>query len=84
MQTWQRQLRFDPIPPLLSVNDEALRFFVKRDLLEEEEEPIDRLWRMPGALKILKKQQADGSWIRHGERKDTAINYHLIECEGRE
>jgi hypothetical protein len=79
MKTWQRQLRFDPIPSLLSVDDEALQYFVKRDLLEEEVEPIDRLWRLPEALKILEKQQADGSWIRHGEREDTAINYHLID-----
>jgi hypothetical protein len=79
MKTWQRQLRFDPIPPLLSADDEALQYFVKRDLLEEEVEPIDRLWQLPEVLKILEKQHADGSWIRHGERKDTAINYHLIE-----
>jgi hypothetical protein len=79
MKTWQRQLRFDPIPPLLSADNEALQYFVKRDLLEEEVEPIDRLWQLPEALKILEQQQADGSWIRRGERKDTAINYHLIE-----
>jgi len=79
MGTWRRQIKFDPIPPLLAVQDEALQYFVKRDLLEEGVEPIDRLWQLPGALKILKQQQPDGSWIRHGEKKDSAVNYHLIE-----
>jgi hypothetical protein len=79
LSTWQRQFQFDPIHPLLSVQDEALQYFVKRDLLEEEVEPIDCLWQLPGALKILKTQQADGSWIRRGEKIDIAVNYQLIE-----
>jgi len=79
METWRRQLRFDPIAPLLSADDEALQYFVKRDLLEQEVGPIDSLWQSAGALKILQKQQADGSWIHHSKKEGTAVNYHLVE-----
>lgn len=64
MESWQRQLRFDPIPALLSSGDEALQYFVRRDLLEEGVGPIRRLWQLPEPQRILKKQQPDGSWDR--------------------
>jgi len=40
---------------------------------------VSRLWRLPTAQKILKKQQPDGSWPRPGGLKHQAINYGLIE-----
>ncbi len=80
MQSWRRQLRVDPIPGLLASGDEALQYFVRRDLLDEEVGPICRLWELPGAQKILKKQAPDGSWDRSGsKKKHKAINYNLIE-----
>jgi Prenyltransferase and squalene oxidase repeat len=81
MESWQRQLRFDPIPALLASGDEALQYFVRRDLLQEEVGPIGRLWQLPEAQKILKKQQPDGSWDRSvSKKKHEAINYNLIEA----
>ena len=78
MRSWQRQLRFDPIPALLSSEDEALQYFVRRDLLEEVVGPICRLWQLPEAKKILKKQQPDGSWDRSvSKKKHEDINYNL-------
>ncbi len=80
MESWQRQLRFDPIPALLSSGNEAQQYFVRRDLLQEQVGPISRLWQLPEAQKILKKQQPDGSWDRSiSQKKHTAINYNLIE-----
>jgi hypothetical protein len=80
MEGWRGQLRFDPIPALLESGDQALQYFVKRDLLEEEAGPMDCLWQLPGAQKILKKQQADGAWDRPASQKVHAdINYGLIE-----
>ena len=80
MEGWRGQLRFDPIPALLASGEEALQYFVKRDLLEEEAGPIDCLWQLPEAQKILKKQQADGAWDRPVSQKvHVAINYRLIE-----
>jgi len=79
VNNWRKQLRFDPLPPLLSSGNEALLYFVRRDLLGEDVGSVQRLWQLPGAQKILKKQLADGSWPRAGEQKHPAINYPLIE-----
>jgi hypothetical protein len=79
MEAWRESLRYDPIPPLLAADDEALRYFTRRDLLGEPVEPIERLWELPGAQKIVKRQQNDGSWKRSGKEKHPAINYKLIE-----
>jgi len=80
MESWRGQLRFDPIPALLASGDEALQYFVRRDLLEEEVGPICRLWQLPAAQKILKEQVPDGSWDRSvSKKKHKDINYNLIE-----
>jgi hypothetical protein len=79
MNSWQSQLIYDPLTPLLSSGKEALIYFSRRDLLDEDVGPIDRLWQLTEAQKILKKQLPDGSWPRSGEQKHPAINYHLIE-----
>jgi len=79
MDAWRAPFRVDPIPVLLSSGNEALVYFVRRDLLGENAGPVDRLWQLPEAQKILKKQLADGSWPRSGVKKHPAINYHLIE-----
>jgi hypothetical protein len=79
MASWQEALRFDPIPPLLSSGNEAIHYFARRDLLDEDPGPIERLWQLPAAQRILRKQQPDGSWPRPGVQKHEAINYGLIE-----
>jgi hypothetical protein len=79
MDNWQRQLKFDPIAPLLSSGNEALRYFTRRDLLGDPVGPVSRVWELPEAQRILRKQLADGSWPRSGGEKHPAINYHLIE-----
>ena len=79
MDNWRKQLRFDPLPPLLSSGNEALQYWARRDLLGEPVGPVHRLWQLPEAQRILKKQQADGSWPRPGEKKHPAINHRLIE-----
>jgi hypothetical protein len=80
MESWRKQLPCNPIPPLLAFPDEALRFFVRRDLLGEDPGPVDRLWELPGARKILRQQQADGSFaVPAGKQKHPAINHRLVE-----
>jgi hypothetical protein len=76
---WKKKLRYDPVPPLLAFPDEALRYFVRRDLSAESTGPVNRLWELPGARKILNKQRPDGSFPRPGKTKHPAINYSLIE-----
>jgi hypothetical protein len=79
MRGWRELFSVDPLPSLLSSGDEALVYFTRHDLLCEDPGPIDRLWQLPAAQKLLRKQQPDGSWPRSGERKHPAINYRLIE-----
>ena len=79
MNAWRKSFRFDPLPPLLNCGDAAVKYFARRDLLDERVGPVSALWQLPAAQKILKKQQADGSWPRAGEHPHSAINYGLIE-----
>lgn len=81
MNPWQKQLHFNPIPPLLQADDEALRFFVRRDILEEDVGPVDRLWSLPQAAKLINKQQPDGSWTYPGAKPSVRSqeNYDQIE-----
>ncbi|HNS51180.1 MAG TPA: hypothetical protein PKO09_08345 [Anaerolineae bacterium] len=76
---WRRQLRLDPIPALLACGDEALLYWVKRDLLCVQAGPVDRLWRLPEALRILRKQQPDGSWIFPGNQQQRDKDRCLVE-----
>ncbi len=79
MDTWRKQFKYDPLPPLLSSGNAAVQYFTRRDPLGERVGPVSQLWKLPEAQKILKKQQADGSWPRPGKAEHPAINYGLIE-----
>ncbi len=78
MDEWISRLKHDPIKPLLDSQDGAVEYFTRRDLLGEDVGPIVRVWAMPGAIRILKKQQADGSW-RPASKKCAGVNYRLVE-----
>jgi hypothetical protein len=62
MDSWLKQLRYDPLPRLTSSENKALLFFVKRDLLSEWDTSIKDLWTLPEVTKILKKQLDNGAW----------------------
>jgi hypothetical protein len=79
MDRWRKQFKFDPIPPLLSSGDEALQYFIRRDLLGEPVGPVQCLWELPAAQKILRRQQANGSWPNPRQDNHPAINGPLIE-----
>jgi hypothetical protein len=81
MEGWRKQLRFDPLPQLLSSENEALTYFVKRDLSGEEVGPTETLWQLPPVVKIAGKQQEDGSWRYPGgkEHVRSGHNYNQLE-----
>jgi len=81
MRNWQRPLRYDPIPPLVSSTDKALEYFVKRDLLDGNVGPIDQVWQLPEARRMVKKQQADGSWKYPGKKTAVYPEYHYSLVE---
>jgi hypothetical protein len=62
MNEYLKHLKHDPIKPLLESKNEALIFFARRDLLDENGLDVKDLWEAPEALKILKRQREDGSW----------------------
>jgi hypothetical protein len=68
MTDWRKQLRCDPLPALLNSSNKAIVYFTRRDLLNEQVEPIDSVWELPEPQKILRKQQADGSWKLEAEK----------------
>jgi len=70
MGEWRCKLKYDPIESLLSNKNKAIQYFVKRDLLEENVEPVETLWDLPSATKILQKQQDNGSWKNPGKKVD--------------
>lgn len=81
MKSWKEQFRFDPIPTLLSTENKAILYFVKKDLLEKKVESTDILWELPEVQKILRKQQDNGSWKYPGGKEDmrTQENYNQLE-----
>lgn len=56
-----RQLRYDPIAPLLAADDAALTLTVRRDLLGEQI-PAGSLGESAGVHRIVARQQPDGRW----------------------
>lgn len=78
---WLDALTMNPLPALLAWNDPALRFFVRRDLLEEPAGPVEALWQAPAAARLVQKQQAGGSWRYSGKsyNPETGTHYDLLE-----
>ncbi len=81
MKPWQKQLKFDSIPALLEKNGPAIEYFTRRDLLEERVNRIQDIWELPVVQRILKRQQANGSWKSPSKnrKKHPAVNFDLTE-----
>ncbi|TFH08413.1 MAG: hypothetical protein E4H14_06465 [Candidatus Thorarchaeota archaeon] len=67
---WQRFLKYNPLLQFDHVTDSALQFQVRRDLKGEDSEPSASLWELSPVLKILNKQQEDGSWKYPKKKED--------------
>jgi hypothetical protein len=81
MHEWRKQLHIDPLPVLFSSDNEALRYFVRRDLLEEPVGPVAALWELPQVAKVLGKQREDGSWKYPGGKPELRYrdNYEQLQ-----
>jgi|WetSurMetagenome_2_1015567.scaffolds.fasta_scaffold03189_12 hypothetical protein len=80
-QKWSEQLKFNPVPVLLSSGNKAIEYFTKRDLLDETVEPITCIWQLPEVQKIFRKQQPDGSWKHTGKETVTYPKHHYSLAE---
>ena len=76
MIKWLTQLKFDPTRTLLSSGNDAIVYFTKRDLLEQEVAPINHIWQLPDVQKTLRNQQTDGSWKYTGKKSVSYPKYH--------
>lgn len=78
---WKKHLKVDPIKALQVAPDKALSYFVRRDLLEEQVEPIESLWELAEPTKLLQKQAENGCWHYPSKAKsnDPVFNYDLFE-----
>ena len=78
---WIDLLTASPLPALLGGGDPALVYFVRRDLLEQGVGQVETLWSLPEAVRLVDKQQADGSWRYPGksDHPAPAANYDLLE-----
>lgn len=81
MTDWRAALLYDPIPPLLASGDRPIVYFTHRDLLGQATDPVQTLWDLPQAQRIVRKQQLDGSWKYPGGRHSlrSATNYNQLE-----
>ena len=80
-KNWQNLLAVDPVSTLLNSGEKAIYYFTRRDLLNESVPPINSVWELPEAQKLLKKQQPDGSWEKPGNQKEVYPQwyYKLVE-----
>lgn len=78
---WQSVLKHDPLPRLLTTDNEAVAFFARRDLLEESEERPDALWDLSKARRLVSRQGPNGSWKYPGGNPKIRSfeNYDQIE-----
>ncbi len=79
MVRWSKNLKFDPLPPLLISDNRAIAYFTRRDLLNEEVPQIETLWGLIEPQKTMKKQQPDGSWKYPKRHADSPTNYDLFQ-----
>jgi hypothetical protein len=74
-------LRHDPVTPLMSADDPALTYHVRRELLGEDVEPARTLWTPPEVTKLLRRQDDNGSFRYPGRQPPVypAHHYALLE-----
>ncbi|MBN1659360.1 MAG: terpene cyclase/mutase family protein [Anaerolineae bacterium] len=78
---WFDVLNVNPLPTLFAWDDPALHYFVRRDLLGEPAGPLESLWDAPEPVRLIRRQQPDGSWRYPGKSYDpeTGTQYDLLE-----
>jgi len=81
VKNWLNTLNVSPLENLIGRQDDALTYFVRRDLLGEPIDPIDTLWQLPEADRLVAKQRPDGGWNYPGKKDDpgSVTNYTLLE-----
>lgn len=81
MSNWVRQLRYDPVRPLVECGNRAVTYGARRDLSAEQVEDVRAIWDLAEPRRILKRQTPLGSWksTTQNREKAPAVNYDLVE-----
>ena len=83
MEKWLKTLRYDPLRYLNNTDNKAIALFLRRDLHGDQDNAANPeiLWDMPEVLRLLRKQQMDGSWRYPDPRaeRSSVQNYSLLE-----
>jgi hypothetical protein len=81
MQKWLTELAVDPLIVLEACENEAIRYFLRRDLLGEEVGSVESLWALPEPARIVAKQREDGSWKYPGGKREirSQRNYDQLQ-----
>jgi hypothetical protein len=79
--TWLEFFDMDPRPSLVRTSNEALKYFARRDLLDEDVGPVENLWGLPAPEAVVEMQHPDGSWLYKGQTENPYPdrNHHLVE-----
>lgn len=81
MSVWVKQFKYNPLIPLLASGNSAIVYSVKADLLSEPAGSVEKVWNLPIAQRILKKQKPGGYWQSASRLREKypAVNYDLVE-----
>lgn len=80
MSSWLQDLRYDAVQPLLNSGNIAIEFWTRADVLKEKPSiPKSELWNLQIPAKILRKQNADGSWTYPTKKASTTMDYDQVE-----
>ncbi len=81
LYSWRQMLRHDPCRPLLQSGNRAILFFSRRDLLDEQGEPLHLSPNLPEIQALLRQQKEDGAFMYPGPKKTVypAHHYALVE-----
>jgi len=73
--------RVDPVAPLASSGNPAIRYWTRRQLIGERAGRVQSLWGSNPARRILRAQRSDGSWAYSSPRLElrSAAQYDLLE-----
>jgi hypothetical protein len=83
MEKWLDSFNYDPLRFLEHSENKAVKLFCRRDLHGEggAKTSPEILWDIPAVLKLLRKQQMDGSWKypNPNASRSSVQNYSLLE-----
>jgi hypothetical protein len=61
---------------MLASDNVAVAYFVRRDLLKDDVEPINLIWELPEVGRLMRRQNPDGSWRHTGKRTVAYPSHH--------